>query len=101
VKRVPCIGAVPVFGEPFKFTENTHRKTNLMVFLKTHIIKSARDIESITSTKYNTIRPLYEQAVEGGTILFPKKERHMPEDLQPSLKMDKPAVVAPSTGTSQ
>ena len=88
VQRVPCIGAMPILGEPFKFTENLHRKTNLMVFLKPHVIKSSDEIEAITNRKYNNIKKLYERPTKGGTILFPQEAKHMPDTLQPSLKID-------------
>lgn len=89
VQRVPCIGAVPVIGEPFKFTDNSHRKTNLMVFLRPHIIKSNSDIENLTNEKYGMIQKLYETPVEGGTIVFPRQERKMPDDLRPDLSKAK------------
>ncbi len=88
VQRVPCIGGIPILGEPFKFTDNTHRKTNLMVFLKPHIIRTSLDIESFTNKKYFDIKELYERPSMGGTILFPKQERDMPDDLRPRLKMN-------------
>ncbi|MFQ5345717.1 MAG: type II secretion system secretin GspD, partial [Mariprofundus sp.] len=84
VQKVPCIGAIPVLGEPFKFTENQKRKTNLMVFLKPSIIKTSSDIEAITNTKYFNIKDLYEKPVEGGTIIFPLDKQLMPTDLRPS-----------------
>jgi len=83
VQRVPCIGSVPLLGEPFKFTENTKAKTNLMVFLKPHIIKSSSYLELITNRKYNNIKELYEQKIEGGTILFPQEQKYMPKTMQP------------------
>jgi len=83
VQRVPCIGSVPLLGEPFKFTENTKTKTNLMVFLKPHIIKSSSYLELITNRKYNNIKELYEQKIEGGTILFPQEQKYMPKTMQP------------------
>jgi len=86
VQRVPCIGSIPVLGEPFKFSENTKTKTNLMVFLKPHIIKSSSYLESITNRKYNNIKKLYEHTIEGGTILFPKEQKYMPETLKPREK---------------
>jgi len=82
MQRVPCLGSIPLLGEPFKFSENTKTKTNLMVFLKPHIIKSSNAIEMITNRKYNDIKGLYEQDVQGGTILFPKEKKHVPEMLQ-------------------
>jgi len=89
VQRVPCIGAVPYLGEPFKFTENTKTKTNLMVFLKPHIIKNGSQIEEITSQKYNAIQHLYEQPVEGGTVIFPQTKKRLPENLKPDVPVSK------------
>ncbi len=84
VQKVPCLGAIPLFGEPFKFTENQMTKTNLMVFLKPIIIKNASQIEEITDHKYIDIKKLYEQPLQGGTILFPQAEKRLPSDLKPS-----------------
>jgi len=89
VQRVPCIGGVPFLGEPFKFTDNTKTKTNLMVFLKPHIIKNGSQIEEITSQKYNAIQHLYEQPVEGGTVIFPQTKKRLPENLKPDVPVSK------------
>ncbi|MDQ7010201.1 MAG: type II secretion system secretin GspD, partial [Mariprofundaceae bacterium] len=91
VQRVPCAGRIPLIGEAFKFTENTKRKTNLMVFLRPHIIKSATDIEAITQKKYLDIRDVYERSTIDGTIVFPTEKPPFPkrlEELSPSLKTD-------------
>ncbi|MDQ6968855.1 MAG: type II secretion system secretin GspD [Mariprofundaceae bacterium] len=85
VQRVPCLGSVPLLGEPFKFTEYTKSKTNLMVFLKPHIIKDNNQINRITNKKYGEIKGLYEKPLKGGTILFPKRAEHMPSALQPNV----------------
>lgn len=91
VQRVPCIGAIPLVGEPFKHTSNTKVKTNLMVFLRPRVIKSADQIDRITNKKYFDIKGLYEAPVEGGTILFPMQPKQMPDDMTPS-KLEKPAA---------
>jgi len=83
VQRVPCLGSIPILGEAFKFTENKQTKTNLMVFLRPHIIKDENDIRNVTSQKYGSMQELYEQPISGGTILFPLKDNKMPEDLAP------------------
>jgi len=83
VQRVPCLGSIPVLGEPFKFTDNSHRKTNLMVFLKPHIIKSSDQIEALTNQKYLDIKKLYERPLKGGTLLFPQKKPTLPSDIAP------------------
>ncbi len=86
VQRVPCLGAIPILGEPFKFSENRHRKTNLMVFLRPHIIRTSSDIDALTSMKYGEIRKLYETPVRGGTIIFPRRDQKLPEDFRPSAE---------------
>ncbi len=83
IQRVPCLGSMPVLGEAFKFTENNRKKTNLMVFLRPHIIKDAQDIQDITSGKYNDIKALYEKPIQGGSIIFPLENGSMPKNLQP------------------
>jgi len=93
VQRVPCVGAVPLLGEPFKFTENTKTKTNLMVFLKPHIIKENNQIDALTLGKYNDIRGLYEKPIEGGTILFPREKKVLPDNLTPENGLHRPMVL--------
>ncbi len=83
VQRVPCLGSIPILGEAFKFTENKQTKTNLMVFLRPHIIKDEDDIRNVTNAKYGSIQELYEQPVSGGTILFPLQDKKMPEAFMP------------------
>lgn len=89
VRRVPCLGAIPILGEPFKFTDNTRRKVNLMVFLRPRIIRTDADIKDITNEKYFSIKSLYEKKFTGGTILFPHRPKELPEDMSPgALKLD-------------
>jgi len=83
IQRVPCIGSIPIIGEPFKFTEVNHKKTNLMVFLRPHIIRSRRDIDTITGEKYRDVEDIYKHQKYEGTILFPQKKTPLPEDMNP------------------
>lgn len=83
VQRVPCLGSIPLISEPFKFTENSRTKTNLMVFLKPHIIRSRQDLQGITEEKYRDVQDVYDKQKYEGTILFPQKKTPLPEDLNP------------------
>ncbi|MDX8376732.1 MAG: type II secretion system secretin GspD [Mariprofundales bacterium] len=84
VKKTPCLGSIPLLGEPFKFTDIQHQKTNLMVFLRPKIISTVNDINDITQKKYMGIRDVYEQQKSEGTIFFPDKRIPMPEDFIPT-----------------
>jgi len=88
VQRVPCIGSIPLISEPFKFTENSRTKTNLMVFLKPHIIRNRNDVQSVTEEKYREVRSVHDSQKYEGTILFPQKEAPLPDDMNPLLKPD-------------
>ncbi len=89
VSKIPCIGSVPILGEPFKSTNNTRRKVNLMVFLRPRIIRTDNDIKNITNEKYSGIKSLFEKPSAGGTIIFPHESKKLPDDMSPgSLQMD-------------
>ncbi len=51
VSSVPCLGDIPVLGFLFRTSTNRNQKTNLLIFLTPHIIKSMEQIEDITRTK--------------------------------------------------
>jgi len=82
-QRVPCLGSMPIIGEAFQFTSNQRTKTNLMVFLRPHIVDDASDLQSITNIKYNEIRGLYENPTSSGSMIFPKRAQNLPKDLSP------------------
>ncbi|RME84920.1 MAG: type II secretion system protein GspD, partial [Zetaproteobacteria bacterium] len=83
VQRVPCLGAIPLLGEFFKFTETAHTKTNLLVFLRPHIIRDPNDLDAITSEKYLELEKLYTAPSGIGSILIPEPERKLPKAFAP------------------
>lgn len=50
-KRVPCLGNIPLLGWLFKTYGGTKNKTNLLVFITPHIIRSPEDMEKATGKK--------------------------------------------------
>ena len=50
-KRVPCVGNIPILGWLFKTYGGTKTKTNLLVFITPHIIRTAEDMEKATAKK--------------------------------------------------
>lgn len=94
VSKVPCLGSIPLLGEPFKFTDNTRRKVNLMVFLRPRIIRTDADIMDVTNAKYSAIKSFYEEPSVVGTIIYPRQDKRLPEDMKPEeFKFEKPVVV--------
>jgi len=50
-KRVPCLGNIPLLGWLFKTYSGGKNKTNLLVFITPHIIRSPEDMEKATAKK--------------------------------------------------
>ena len=46
-QKVPCIGDIPILGKLFSRTQDNTRKTNLVIFLTPHIVRTAEDLRRI------------------------------------------------------
>jgi general secretion pathway protein D len=68
-QKVPCIGELPLLGKLFGRTQNNTRKTNLVIFLTPHIVRTAEDLKRIKEQvgehhqKFNR-----EQEIEGSQV---------------------------------
>ncbi len=54
-EKVPLLGEVPVLGNLFRYENRNRKKTNLMVFLRPHIVRNASDYRSLTGDRYDTL----------------------------------------------
>ena len=55
-QSVPLLGDIPVLGNLFRYDTRSRTKTNLMVFLRPHIVRNAQDGASVTLDRYNYMR---------------------------------------------
>ncbi|HWL28668.1 MAG TPA: type II secretion system secretin GspD [Burkholderiaceae bacterium] len=55
-QSVPLLGDIPVLGNLFKYQRRGRSKTNLMVFLRPHIVRNAQDGAGLTLDRYNYMR---------------------------------------------
>ncbi|RMG96062.1 MAG: hypothetical protein D6708_02705 [Candidatus Dadabacteria bacterium] len=51
VSSVPCLGDIPFLGALFRTSSNANQKTNLLIFLTPHIIRTMDEITEITRQK--------------------------------------------------
>ncbi|HWK71447.1 MAG TPA: type II secretion system secretin GspD [Burkholderiaceae bacterium] len=56
IMSVPLLGDIPVLGNLFKYQKRGRSKTNLMVFLRPHIVRTAQDGAGLTLDRYNYMR---------------------------------------------
>ncbi|MFN8627749.1 MAG: type II secretion system secretin GspD [Candidatus Binatia bacterium] len=64
--KVPFFGDIPVVGNFFRYTNYRNRKTNLLVFLTPHIIRSERDQRNVSVSERERIiqRPFEERGMK-------------------------------------
>lgn len=56
IVSVPLLGDIPVLGNLFKYQKRGRSKTNLMVFLRPHVVRNAEDGAGLTLDRYNYMR---------------------------------------------
>ena len=56
VAKVPILGDIPIAGKLFQSKGKSRNKTNLMVFLRPTIIRTALDAQSLTQQRLNQVR---------------------------------------------
>ncbi len=56
VEKTPFLGDIPVLGELFKSRSRTRGKTNLMVFIRPTIMRTAEDARRLAEQRYGYIR---------------------------------------------
>ncbi|MFQ5559103.1 MAG: type II secretion system secretin GspD [Nitrospinota bacterium] len=66
VSKVPLLGDIPILGWLFKVKRKTREKTNLMIFLSPHIIRSDKDIDTISRSKTSIMEKSKSQIDGGG-----------------------------------
>lgn len=65
IEKVPLLGDIPLLGNLFRSRSQNRTKTNLMVFIRPTIIRTAADAAAMTGDKYQYVRA--EQARREGT----------------------------------
>jgi general secretion pathway protein D len=55
VEKVPVLGDLPVIGGLFTYSTRARSKTNLMVFLRPTVLRTAQRADSITGSRYDYI----------------------------------------------
>ena len=58
VDKVPLLGDIPILGNLFKYETRSHKKTNLMVFLRPFVLRDESAARALTVERYEYIRNL-------------------------------------------
>ncbi|WP_026325996.1 type II secretion system secretin GspD [Sphingomonas sp. Mn802worker] len=56
IEKIPLLGDIPVLGNLFKSKAKSRSKTNLMIFIRPTVIRSAADNRRVTEQRYGYLR---------------------------------------------
>ncbi len=65
IEKIPLLGDVPVIGNLFRSKARSRTKTNLMIFLRPTILRTAEDSRRLTEQRYGYLRALQADAQPG------------------------------------
>ena len=106
MEKVPLLGDIPLLGHLFKFEKRKRMKTNLMVFLRPHVLRDTRSADSVTSERYDFIRDKQAEFRMQPHLLLPDMQMApLPELNNPPLPASTPVApvpgdpAAPATGS--
>lgn len=68
---VPLLGDIPVLGQLFRYSNRKRTKTNLMVFLRPVIVRTAADAAAVTSPRYDYILNQEKMVAPGQKFMMP------------------------------
>jgi len=68
-EKVPGLGDIPVVGNLFKYQTRKNTKTNLMVFLRPTVIRTAEQSNNVVTDRYEYIRGVQSAAQPAPNIL--------------------------------
>ena len=58
IDKVPLLGDIPYIGGLFRYQSRTHKRTNLMIFLRPVVVKDGATAAALTGDRYDYIRGL-------------------------------------------
>src|SRR5690242_13659450 len=61
LEKIPYLSDIPLLGNLFKSRSRSHAKTNLMIFIRPTILRSADDTQKVTEQRYGYLRAVQGQ----------------------------------------
>lgn len=96
VEKVPILGNLPLLGHLFRYETRRNQKTNLMLFLRPHVVRDESASRVLTVDRYDYMRNLQQQTQTQRHFALPP----MQGPVIPEFHMgQKPRAAQPQTGT--
>lgn len=94
--KVPLLGDIPLLGSLFRYETRRRTKTNLMVFIRPYVLRTAAGSQGLTQDRYDYLRGEQSQSQLPSSMVLPdmpaplipplslKQELPMPSELPPA-----------------
>jgi general secretion pathway protein D len=99
-QRVPGLGRIPLLGNLFRVRNSKKTKSNLMVFIRPRVLRTAEQAAIETNSKYNYLRNLQLDQNRGKVKLMPGETRPtLPSLIGPTAPATAPAPPSQAIAT--
>jgi len=83
-QSVPVLGDIPILGALFRYDKRNRTKTNLMIFLRPHIVRNSQDSRRVSMDRYDYMRRVQDNARPEQRWPLPKADTPRLPALEPS-----------------
>ncbi len=91
-EKVPFLGDIPFLGALFRYEKRQHTKTNLMVFIRPYVLRTASASQGLTQERYDFLLGEQERGQVSGHLILPS----MPAPTMPPLVLQQPTKNSPA-----
>jgi general secretion pathway protein D len=92
-QKVPILGSIPILGALFRYDSNKNVKTNLMIFLRPTIVRTAADSYRVTADRYRRLL--------GRTGGVTRDQQPMVDDFAPKPEVERKDTSKQTMGTEK
>jgi len=92
--KVPLLGDIPFLGQLFRSESRTKTRTNLMVFLRPVVMRTAEDANKLSLDRYDLIRSSQKDSQPSPSILIPINESPVVPPLRAAAPAAAPAAAS-------
>lgn len=94
--KVPLLGDIPLLGNLFRYDTRHRNKTNLMIFIRPYVLRTAESADGLTRDRYQYLRGEQEQSQLPSHPILPdiRAPEVPPLDLRPSATLSAPPAAA-------
>lgn len=96
LEKVPLLGDIPVLGHLFQSRSRTKTKTNLMVFIRPTIVKTASDAQRLAAERYDYFRDAEQARGEASLDELVRDYLHTAPPVRPASAQAPAPLPAPS-----